>query len=184
MEYTQHSEASARKLHILLKNCEAAPCSGPFSHLATFYNHKGSKDVIFNRKSIQFLFSSALAVTAFSASTAQAEVYACEFSDPGRNNTIPKIVVVDVKSASEALVSDPILAYMQQAPKKASFVKNTSDLLRVRWTVDDMKFSGGGQRDMKFSLVHRKAKGKAHLNLLIVGADNTDRGTGRCKLQP
>lgn len=138
--------------------------------------------MIFNHKSIKLLF--AAAVSCVSVSAAHAEVYACEFHDPGRHNTIPEVVVVDVQSAEEAYVSDPILAFMQQAPKQASFVKNTSDLLRVRWTVKDMNFSGGEQHDMQFSLVHRKAKGRAFLNLTIVGADNTDSGNGRCKLQP
>ncbi len=125
----------------------------------------------------------AMAIVAATATASQAEIYFCKFNDPGRYNVIPRQVVVDVKTADTAYVVDPFLVHMKQSPKQASFVKNTTKLLRVRWTVDKMIFSDGGESDMKFSLVHRKDKNKAFVNLLITGADNTDQGTGQCELK-
>ena len=109
------------------------------------------------------------------ATAASAEDYLCELKDAGRYNTIPEKVYVSIApDGQSAEVVDP---------KKASFVKNTSNLLRVRWVVEDMNFSNGGVSDMMFSLTYRKDKGKAHINLTIPSFDNTDRGTGRCTLQ-
>lgn len=118
------------------------------------------------------------------ATAASAEDYLCELKDAGRYNTIPEKVYVSIApDGQSAEVVDPFLHFMEQAPKKASFVKNTSNLLRVRWVVEDMNFSNGGVSDMMFSLTYRKDKGKAHINLTIPSFDNTDRGTGRCTLQ-
>ncbi|WP_215267069.1 hypothetical protein [Epibacterium ulvae] len=96
---------------------------------------------------------------------------------------IPKQVLVNVQSAGTAEIIDPFLIHMKQPPKKADFVSDTSKLLRARWTIDRMEFSGGSRLDLKISLVHRKARNKAFVTIQVVGADNTDQGTGSCGLQ-
>lgn len=118
------------------------------------------------------------------ASAAQAETYVCDIQDGGRNNTIPdKILIFVSPDGQSAEIVDPFTHYMDQAPKKASFFKNTPSLLRVRWVVDDMIFSNGGISDLRYSLVFRKERGRAHVDLTIPSFDNTDRGTGTCALE-
>ena len=131
---------------------------------------------------MRFPLAIAAAVVAF-AGAAQAQVYSCDFTDPGRYNTIPEKVFIEVaKDGASAMVNDPFLHHMGQGPKEAKFFKNTSKVLRARWVVKDMDFSAGGKSDMHFSLVYRKDKQKASITLNLPSYDNTDSGNGICKL--
>lgn len=115
---------------------------------------------------------------------AQAETYVCDIKDPGRYNTIPPRVVVELaKDGQSAVVTDNIIYQLHKKPLPASFVKNTSKTLRVRWTIEEVPFAGGGKSDMKFSLVHKKSSKRAFLTLTLPSYDNTDSGNGTCRIE-
>jgi hypothetical protein len=118
------------------------------------------------------------------AQNAEARQYLCDFKDPGRYNTIPlQVLIIVAPDGKSAEVVDPMLIYFEQAPKPAKFFLENDKLLRVQWRIDDAEFSTGGNSDMNFSLVYKKAKGRAFITLSITSYDNTDSGNGSCKLK-
>lgn len=116
------------------------------------------------------------------ATVANAEVYLCEFSDPGRYNTIPPKILLDLKPNGAIEVTDAYLLNFKQAPKVASFTKNTTARLRVRWTIDRAELGDGGVTDMKYSLNFNKQNNRASVTLQMPNYDNTDSGNGHCEI--
>ncbi|PSL21695.1 hypothetical protein [Shimia abyssi] len=91
--------------------------------------------------------------------------------------------MIDIQKDGTALVVDPFLLYMKQAPKTAKFFKEDAKRMRVRWRIDDMKYARGHTSDTDFSLVFDKRRNKASITINISNASNTDNGTGSCALQ-
>ena len=117
------------------------------------------------------------------AAAANAQTYECEFKDGHRRNVIPPQVIVQVAAdGASAQVIDSLGHYHKIAPVPATFVKDTTQRLRVRWTLKDLISSAGQKATLNFSLTYQKAKGKAFVNMDIPGYGNTETGSGSCAI--
>lgn len=115
------------------------------------------------------------------AGIASAEVYYCTFKVPGGNGFVPREVLVEFKSASDAQITDGLSNYMEQAPVAAKFAQNTDQRIRARWSVTGAPSSGGFKVDIDYALAFNKRKGRADVTMNIRGFDNTDSGNGTCE---
>lgn len=122
----------------------------------------------------------ALIATAL-ASGASAATYHCKFKDPARRGLIPREVLVEFTADDAAVITDPMLLHMKQAPKNAKRASDTSKLMRASWRLDDMIFSKGEKADIDFSLKFRKNRNRADLHITVHGFANTESGNGTCQ---
>lgn len=130
------------------------------------------------------LAAAAIYCVATGVSAASSQTYHCQFKDGHRNNAVPPQVIVELAAdGKSAGVIDSISHRRNMGPVAAKFVRNTTERLRVRWTLKDIISSSGQKATLNFSLTHKKNTGKAFLNMDIPGYGNTESGTGSCELR-
>ncbi|MQQ06849.1 hypothetical protein GFB49_00120 [Epibacterium sp. SM1979] len=124
------------------------------------------------------------AVAALFLATSQAAAleYLCEFKNPSSRKTIPEQVLVKVSpDGSSADIIDPFLLHYGQAPLKASSFSDNDKLMKAKWLLK--ADTGGAYVKFSYFLVFRKARGKASISLTPHGYDNSESGTGSCKIR-
>lgn len=130
------------------------------------------------------LLTAATLIWIAGSAMASGQTYHCQFKDAHRNNAIPTRVIVELAAdGKSAAVTDSISLHRNIAPVAAKFVKNTTDRLRVRWSLKDVFSSSGQKATLNFSLTHKKSNGKAFLNMDIPGYGNTESGSGSCDVR-
>ncbi|MEO1778716.1 MAG: hypothetical protein AAFU63_07995 [Pseudomonadota bacterium] len=131
------------------------------------------------------LFGLSALIFAFALPTlAAATTYKCTFKNLGRYNVIPPEVTIQV--APDGQSADVIERLAQRhtgGPVAAQFLRDSADMLQVRWRLNRVPNSDGQMANLRFNMNFRKTDQRAWMTFRASGFSNTDQGTGTCVVQ-
>ncbi|CUH51985.1 hypothetical protein [Shimia marina] len=128
------------------------------------------------------LFAGFALATVVLSSYASAQTYLCELNDPRGRNVIPPEILIEFSKDGSAKITDAFTLHYGIAPLKARFSEDNSKQMRARWRLKDVVNPRGQKATLDFSLVYKKQRNRAHVTFKALGFDNTDSGTGTCKM--